>query len=267
MNQEWIPIDNDALLPPALAALGFLVKPNVHLHPDGPTQRAHKQVTWMVAPMSGDKKHNAKQLIPAWRDKSLLKESPNHPLLAALFALQTLIVLRDWKRGIHGMPHILALPGSKLARAVPPSTKTQNYDISPHLAGGKEIMQMDHAAAAITAGHGLFSMMPNGCSVTSRGAFSQVTPAAMLAIAAAQIEADPAKSATMPLPEYAPGEHLFLYALAAITQARGLSAMAAAKDPTLHLNSRVSDKVALVSQSIMEGSNSFKEHVHKHTRS
>ncbi len=267
MHQEWIPIDKDPLLPPALAALGFFVKPNVHLHPDGPTQKAHKQVTWMVAPMSQDGTQNAKELIPAWRDKSLLKSAPNHPLLAALFSLQTRQILADWRKGIGAMPHVVILPGSKLARAVPPSERSRAADISPHLTGPVEVLSLDDAAAAITAGHGVTGMIPQGCRITSRGAFSEIVPAATLAAAAAQIEASPARSATLAIPGFPPGEHPFLYALSAIRQARALQQWAESMDPTLHLNSRVSEKVALVSQSIMEGPSGFKEHVFKHLRS
>ncbi len=264
--ETWIPIDNDPLLPAALAALGFLVKPNVHLHPDAPTMAAHKVVTWMVAPTSQDGLHDGKQLVPAWRDGQLIKACPAHPLIAAMLALKTRQVLGDWKRGVHGMPHIVIVTGTKFARAMAPSVRSQNADISHHLAGYAEAMGLDHAAAAITCGHGLCAITTQGCSVTSRGAFSQVIPAATLAAAAAAVERNPSASATTVITGHAAGEHPFLYALAAIQQARALGITAEQKDPTMHLNSRSGGKVALVSQSIMEGPTAFKEHVHKHLR-
>lgn len=264
--ETWIPIDNDALLPAALAALGFQVKANVHLHPDAPTMAAHKIVTWMVAPTSQDGAHDGKQLVPAWRDGALIKAAPAHPLIAAMLALKTRQVLADWKKGIHGAPHIVIVTGTKFARAMAPSVRSQNADISHHLKGAWESMTLDHAAAAITCGHGIVSTTNDGCAVSSRGAFSQVIPAATLAAAAAAVERNPSASATTVITGYAAGEHPFLYALAAIQQARALGIVAEQKDPTMHLNSRTGGKVALVSQSIMEGPNTFKEHVHKHLR-
>jgi hypothetical protein len=183
-----------------------------------------------------------------------------------MLALKTRQVLGDWKRGIHGMPHIVIVTGTKFARAMAPSGRSQNADISHHLAGFPESMPLDHAAAAITCGHGLVAITTQGCSVTSRGAFSQVIPAATLAAAAAAVERNPSASATTVITGHAAGEHPFLYALAAIQQARALGIVAAQKDPTMHLNSRSGGKVALVSQSIMEGPTAFKEHVHKHIR-
>lgn len=273
MNPELIHIKNDLLLPPALAALGFWVKGTPYLEPDAPTQKESSYVEWQCAPISSDGQHSAKMLIPAWKDKSLLKTHPDHPLLAALFSLQTRQVLDAWKKGIHGMPHVVILTGSKLARAVAPSARSQGADISPHLAGGKEIMALDHAAAAITAGHGIFSMLPNGCSVTSRGAFSEIVPAATLAACAAQIEAVPEKSATMPLPGAKPGEHPFLYALAAISQARSLKDQVAKADPIVRTRRKFSEGCSLASLSIHDAPASnrelqkFKEHIYRHTNS
>ena len=264
--ETWIPIDNDPLLPAALAALGFHVKANVHLHPDAPTMAAHKVVTWMVAPASQDNAHDGKQLVPAWRDGQLIKAAPAHPLIAAILALKTRQVLSDWKKGIHGMPHIVIVTGTKFARAMAPSMRSQNADISHHLIGSVEQMTLDHAAAAITCGHGITAIANQGCFITSRGAFSQVIPAATLAAAAAAVERNPSASATTIITGHAAGEHPFLYALAAIQQARALGIVAEQKDPTMHLNSRSGGKVALVSQSIMEGPTTFKEHVHKHLR-
>ena len=264
--ETWIPIDNDPLLPAALASLGFAVKPNVHLHPDAPTMAAHKVVTWMIAPASQDGLHDGKQLVPAWTGGHLIKASPAHPLIAGMLALKTRQVLTDWKKGIHGMPHIVIVTGTKFARAMPPSGRSQNADISHHLIGAVEQMTLDHAAAAITCGHGITAIANQGCFITSRGAFSMIVPAATLAAAAAAVERNPSVSATAKIGDYGPGDHPFLYGLAAIQQARALGIVAAQKDPTMHLNSRSGGKVALVSQSIMEGNSTFKEHVHKHLR-
>ena len=263
MHETWIPIENDPILPAALAALGFTVKPVVHITPGAASQAAHKKVTWNVSPQSADELHDARILVPAYKDKTLHKESPNHPLLAGIYAIKTLMVLQEWKRGLIPMPHVVRIKG--LAVAIPATTNTQGYDISPHLAGPTESMPMDHAAAAITCGHGLFGISSHGCYVTSRGAFSPMVPAATLAAAAAQVASNPRMSASLAIGGAEKGEHPFLYALAAISQAKALRAQAEAKDPTLQLTSR-SGKVALVSQSIMEGPSSFKEHVHKHLR-
>ncbi len=263
MHEAWIPIENDAFLPPALAALGFTVKPVVHITPGAPSQAAHKKVTWQVSPQSADGLHDARQLVPAYLDASLHKETPTHPLLAGVYAIRNLLVLQQWKRGEIPMPHIVRVKG--LARAIQASTNTQAYDISPHLAGPNESMPLDHAAAAITCGHGVFGISTHGCYVTSRGAYSAVVPAATLAAAAAQIATNPRLSATLSIGASERGEHPFLYALSAISQAKALRAQAEAKDPTLQLTSRTG-KVALVSQSIMEGPTAFKDHVHKHLR-
>ena len=267
MQQEtWIPIDDDPLLPAALAALGFVVRANVHLHPDAPTQAAHKTVTWMIAPQSGCGKHLGQQLIPAWRDKSILASSPDHPLVACMLALQTRQRLSDWQHGVIEKPHVVILSNSKLARATAPSDRTRAADITPHLAGEGLAMALDHAAAAITAGHGIVRMKPGSCVVTSKNAFSSDIQASVFAAAAAKIEATPAASASIVIGSNAPGEHPFLYALCAIKQARALGIAAEKKDPTLHLVSKTNGKTALVSQSIMDGNHSFQHHVHKHLR-
>jgi len=248
-----------------MAALGFTVKPTVYLHPDNPTQAAHKTVTWMASPASADNRHAALPLIGAWMDRSLLKTHPDHPLLAGLMALQTRKVLADWQRGIHGKPHVVILPGHKLARAIPPTARSQAADISTHLAPDTDGLELDHAAAAITAGHGVAAFNGRRCFVTARGAFSAIT-AGRLSAAAAVIAADARKSATTAFHGFDPGEHPFLYGIAAIAWGRYLADLAAKKDPTVHLNSRTSSRVALVSQSILESTHSFKEHIYHHTK-
>lgn len=264
IEQSWVPVE-DALLAAALAALGFQVKAKVGLMPDAPTQAAHKTVTYHVSPTSGDGKA-AHELIIPWKHGILIKEQPNHPLIAALMGIETRRVLAEWKAGQIGMPHIVRLPGSKLCRAIPPSSRSQNADLTPHLLGGALQMPWDHAAAAIVAGHGITALGPQACSVTLRGAFSDVTTAANLAAAAGQIEQDGRKSVTTILPGWPAGEHPFLYAFAAIGQARVLKEIALKADPTLHLAAKSSGKVALVSQSIMDGSGTEKDHVARHIR-
>ena len=268
MQQEtWIPIDDDPLLPAALAALGFIVKANVHLHPDAPTRAAHRVVTWMVAPQSSCGLHIGSQLIPAWRSGSILQSDPNHPLVACMLALQTRQRLSDWQCGLIERPHIVVLTAAKLARAIAPSTRSQSADISPQLGTESALASYDHAAAAITVGCGMSRIQQSrGCKITSQCGFDQSITAEKLLAIAAKIEADPKSSSTWQIGTSPVGEHPFLYALCAIKQARALGIAAEKKDPTLHLNSKSSNKTALVSQSIMDGNHNFKNHVHSHIR-
>lgn len=261
--EEWIPIENDPMLPPALAAMGFKVKPNVHLFPDAPTAAAHKTVSWMISPLSGCGLYDARNIIPDWRAGVL---PANHPLRACMMALATRQVLAGYIRGNHGTPHVVKLPGVNLCRAIPPSDRSRVADLSPRLSGPTEKMPIDHAAAAIVCGHGIQGIAGQAFLISSRGAFDPLVTAATMAAAAAQIESNASRSASITLPGYPAGEHPFLYALAAISQARALSAYAEKKDPTVHLNSRSSERVALVSQSILEGPTNFKDHVARHIR-
>jgi hypothetical protein len=127
-------------------------------------------------------------------------------------------------------------------------------------------MNIRHAAAAITCGHGVYICDGRQFSISSRGAFNPICTAAQLAAAAAQIETNASRSSSITLPGYPAGEHPFLYAFAAISQARALAAFAESKDPTVHMNAKSSEKVALVSQSILEGNNKFKDDVARHIR-
>lgn len=268
MQQEtWIPVDDDPLLPAALAALGFLIKANVHLHPDAPTQAAHRIVTWMVAPQSACGNHIGNELIPAWRSGSIIKSNPNHPLVACMLALQTRKRLSDWQCGLIEKPHIVALTGSKLARAIPPSTRSQESDISSYLGAESTLASYDHAAAAITVGFGLSRIQQSrGCKITNQCGFDKSITAEKLLAIAAKIDVEPESSPNYQISTSPAGEHPFLYALCAIKQARALGIAAEKKDPTLHLNGKSSNKTALVSQSIMDGNNNFKNHVHNHIR-
>lgn len=268
MQQEtWIPIDDDPLLPAALAALGFIVKANVHLHPDAPTRAAHRVVTWMIAPQSSCGLHIGSQLIPAWRSGSIIRNSPEHPLVVCMLALQTRKLLTFWQQGKLEKPHVVGMSNAKLARAMAPSTRSQLADITPHLGKISAMMSYDHAAAAITAGYGVLSIQGSyGCNITSQGAFDKFTSVEKLLAIASNIDFNPASSSTYQIGTSSAGEHPFLYALCAIKQARSLGMIAEKKDPTLHLNSKSSSRTALVSQSIMDGNHSFKNHVHNHIR-
>ena len=262
-NEEWTPIENDPYLPPAFAAMGFTVKPHVHLFPDAPTAAAHKTVSWLVSPLSACGLYDSRNLIPLWRSGGL---PGDHPLKSCIMALQTHQVLQGYIRGHHGTPHVVKLPGANLARAIPASDRSRMADLSPRLNGPVERMPIAHAAAAIVAGHGIYGIDGKTFMISSRGAFNPLCAAAQLAAAAAQIETNASRSSAITLPGYAAGEHPFLYAFAAISQARALMAYVDKKDPTVHLTAKSSEKVALVSQSILEGPTNFKDHVARHIR-
>ncbi len=168
-------------------------------------------------------------------------------------ALGTRRVLSAWRAGRHGRPHIVMASGKCAAFALEASTRSQASDISPHLQGKFVLMDGDHAAAAITAGHGVRNYTPHGFEISENNIFNKAVTATMLAAVAASVTADPARCPTMPLPEFKPGEHPFLYALASLSQARELLNRAQTMDPTWKFTSKHSEKFAFVSQSIMDG--------------
>lgn len=263
--ETWIPIE-DPILPAALAALGFTVRPKVHLYANSPTQSANKSASWLVGNHSVGCKNTASELIPSWRSGEIRQTAPEHPLVVAMMALQTRVILGQWRRCVHGMPHVVKLPGANLARAVAPSSRTQSADLAAFLPGSSTVMHsLDHAAAAITVGHGIKAMTAGGCAITERCAFSQTLTAGQLAAAAAAIDRDARQSAIVRLDNLPAGEHPFLYALAAIMHGRALQQIVDKADPIVHQNGR-HGKAALVSLSILDGNTNFREEVYRHLK-
>jgi hypothetical protein len=298
MNQ-WIPLESpDSALPACLATCGVPIKPLVHAYPGNPTQAASLSLSWQAGTHSlTDPALPVAELIQAWKAGTLSALFPASPFLAARAAILTRIALADWLSGRTEQPCTVLIPGTRTARLMAPSAAAQRADLRHHcrpdqqengtgLFTGKSVptitgflLPLDPAAAAITCGLPLLTASP--CGKLLQIAAACVLPPASHPLTGAPVPnltgpdilratqhlaQFPEDLSTYPLPGSAPGEHPFLYALAAIQQARHLKKAAESADPILYLTARSSGHSALISQSLESSGAAFMAHAHHHLR-
>lgn len=283
---QWIPLESaDSALPACLAACGVPIKPVVHAYPANPTQAASLSLSWQAGTHSlTDPALPVGDLITAWRQGTLAAAFPDSPFLAARAAIISRLVLQNWLHGSEDQPCTVLIPGTRVARLMAPSPAAQRADLRQSCQSDITgitgfLLPLDEAAAAICCGLPLLAASP--CGQLVQIAASCVLPAARHPITGAPVPnitgpdilratqhlaATPADLSSYPFPGYAPGEHPFLYALAAIQQARHLKAAAESTDPILYLTARSSGHSALISQSLESSGQSFMSHARHHLR-
>ena len=266
---RWIPIERDILIPPAFAALGVPVRTLVHLYPDSPTQGKHRQVSYQLGETSvADPSINVAQLITAYQGGTLTKDYPNNPFLIGLLGLQTWQVLRQWLRDGGERPCTVRISGSELTRLMPPTPRALQADLFGAL-DAPEVSEwsVDGASAAIVCGFPLINAKTRGIiQISDKMVFYGGATIQQLHAAERIVLTNPETIGSIALPGYAPGCHPFLYAYAAILQAKDLTKRADAADPTLHLRAKSTSQSALVSLSIMDGNARFADLTAKHLR-
>jgi len=287
--KQWIPLESaDSALPACLAACGVPIRPIVHAYPASPTQAPSISLSWQAGTHSlTDPALPVSALIASWQAGTLPATHPLSPFLAARAAIVTRLILADWinQRLDHpGQPCTVLLPGTRVARLMPATPAAQRADLRHHcleeITGPAAfLLPLDEAAAAITCGLPLLSA--SSCGQRVQLAAASVLPPAIHPLTGAPIPnisgpdilrctqhlaAQPTDLPTYPLPGFLPGEHPYLYALAAIQQARHLRLAAESADPILYLTARTSAHSALISQSLESSGRSFMDHARHHLR-